>query len=61
MREDGSWGLPDWLNEWKLRLESANALRWKPWPFAAEIIPRSVERQELIDKQYAHLPPKVTW
>ena len=31
------------------------------WPFAHEVIPRQVGRQELIDKQYAHLPPKVTW
>jgi hypothetical protein len=33
----------------------------KPWPFADEVIPRQVERLELIDKQYAHLPPKVRW
>jgi len=31
------------------------------WPFAHEVIPRQVERQELIDRQYAHLPPKVIW
>jgi hypothetical protein len=32
-----------------------------PWPFADDVIPRQVERQELIDRQYAHIPPKVKW
>lgn len=35
--------------------------RMKPWPFAHEVIPRSVLRDELIARQYAHLPPKVVW
>jgi len=31
------------------------------WPFAHEVTHRQVERQELIDRQYAHIPPKVKW
>jgi hypothetical protein len=33
----------------------------QPWPFDEPVTPRQVERQELIDRQYAHIPPKVKW
>jgi hypothetical protein len=33
----------------------------KPWPFAHEVVYRQTGRQEIIDRQYAHIPPKVIW
>ena len=60
-KDDGDWALPEWLERWRERLEVENRDRFKPWPFAHEVVPRQVPREELIEKQYAHLPPKVKW
>lgn len=58
---DGDWIFPDWLIVWERRLEDEDRARRVPWPFAYEVVQRQVPRDELIERQYAHLPPKVKW